>query len=155
MNNFQIFSVREHPHLADAAIAFFQRRWASEDSMMVYEDCIRSSLSSESPLPQWYVMMQGERIIAGAGLISNDFISRMDLWPWLAALYVEEEFRGHALGGKMLRHALADAARLGFEQLYLCTDHIGYYEKYGFVYIADGYHPWGERSRIYRAATRR
>ena len=141
--------------MCDAAIAYFQEKWASEDSMMVYEDCIRSSLTAEGPLPQWYVMVHDGRIIAGAGLIANDFISRMDLWPWLAALYVEEEFRGRALGGEIIRFALDDAAHLGFDNLCLCTDHIGYYEKYGFVYLADGYHPWGESSRIYRAATNR
>lgn len=155
MNKFQIISVREHPELADDIISFFQRHWASEASMMVYEDCIRSCLSSESPLPQWYVMLLGSRIVGGAGLISNDFISRMDLWPWLAALYVEEDCRGQALGGRLLRHALAHAAQLGFDHLYLCTDHIGYYEKYGFAYLADGYHPWGESSRIYCAPTKK
>jgi len=152
---FEILSVREHPSLAGDFIAFFQRRWASEDSMMVYDDCIRSCLSSKSPLPQWYAMRLDGRIIAGAGLITNDFISRMDLWPWLAALYVDEEFRGRALGSRLIRHALRDAARLGFDNLYLCTDHIGYYEKYGFEYIGDGHHPWGESSRIYAAPTHR
>ena len=155
MTGFEIVSVRERPDLTDSAVAFFQRHWASEDSMAVYDDCIRSSLSSESPLPQWYVMLKDGKIVAGAGLIANDFISRMDLWPWLAALYVEEEFRGRGLGGEILRHARAHAARLGFDHVYLATDHIGYYEKYGFGYLADGYHPWGESSRIYRAETLR
>lgn len=43
-----------------------------------------------------------------------------------------------------------DAKNAGFIAVYLCTDHIGYYEKYGFEYIGDGYHPWKEISRIYK-----
>ena len=155
MTELELFSIREHPELADAAIEFFQRHWASPESMMVYEDCIRHAIGAEGPLPQWYVLMLNGRIVAGAGLIPNDFISRMDLGPWLAALYVEDECRGCALGRELIRHALEDAGRLGFDRLYLCSDHIGYYEKYGFAAIAEGYHPWGERSRIFCAPTRR
>ena len=69
--------------------------------------------------------------------------------------FVEENFRGRGLGGEILRHAQNDAGRLGFDHVYLATDHIGYYEKYGFEYLSDGYHPWGESSRIYRAETLR
>ena len=151
----EIISVREHPELAGEIIAFFQRHRATEDSMPDYEDSIRSCLASDSPLPLWYVLRMDGKIIAGAGLITNDFISRMDLWPWLAALIVEEEYRGNALGGVLLQHAKACAAQLGFDRLYLATDHIGYYEKYGFAYLVEGYHPWGESSRIYCAKTHR
>jgi len=73
----------------------------------------------------------------------------MDLCPWLCALYIEKKHRGQNLGNLLLAQAKADAAKMGLDQLYLCTDHKGYYEKYDFTYISDGYHPWGESSRIY------
>jgi N-acetylglutamate synthase-like GNAT family acetyltransferase len=98
--------------------------------------------------------MQDDKIIGSAGLITNDFISRMDLFPWVCALYIEKEYRGKSCGSLLLEKAKEDTAKIGFDNLYLCTDHIGYYEHYGFTYIGMGYHPWGECSRIYCAKVR-
>lgn len=47
-----ILSVRKESNYAQTAIAYFQKNWASEESKMVYEDCILNCLNSESPLPQ-------------------------------------------------------------------------------------------------------
>ena len=146
-----INSVRENPEYKEQAIAYFQKHWASEDSMMVYEDCISHCITAKAPLPQWYLLLEGERAVGCAGLITNDFISRMDLYPWLCALYIEADCRGRALGRLLIEKCKADTKAAGFEKLYLCTDHIGYYEHYGFTHIGTGYHPWGETSRIYEA----
>lgn len=93
--------------------------------------------------------MSGGEPAGCAGLIANDFISRMDLWPWACALYVAEHMRGHAYGRLLLDRAAEDARRAGFGKLYLSTDHAGLYEKWGFRYIGQGYHPWDAESRIY------
>ena len=147
----RVVSVREYPERAGEIISYFQAKWACEESMMVYEDCIRSCLSTVNPLPQWYVLELEGRLVGCVGLITNDFISRMDLYPWLCALYIEPDMRGHALGSVLMERVKRDAAAMGFGKVYLCTDHVGYYEKYGFEYIAEGYHPWGESSRVYCA----
>ncbi|WP_148873973.1 GNAT family N-acetyltransferase [Serratia marcescens] len=147
-----MISVRQAPELAPRAIAYFQRHWATAETLMMYEDAINRSIGAANPLPQWYLLMEHDQILGCAGLITNDFISRGELYPWLCALYVEETQRGRGYGAKMIAHVAAETRRLGFTQLHLCTDLEGYYERSGFVYNGPGYHPWGEASRVYSRA---
>jgi Predicted acetyltransferase len=144
-----VISVREHPEYKQAAIRYFQEKWATEQSAMVYENCIHHALLTDSPLPQWYLLEDGDDLIGCAGLIPNDFISRMDLWPWICALYIEKDRRGQNLGALLIDRAKQDARTAGFQRIYISTGHIGYYEHYGFKHIGTGYHPWGDSSRIY------
>lgn len=148
----RVISVKEEPKYLEEALQYVQEKWASKESMLLYQDCFLNMCNTDSPLPQWYILKDKDTSIGCAGLITNDFISRMDLYPWLCALYIEDTYRGHHYGKLLIDKAMLDCQNAGFKYLYLCTDHIGYYEKYGFEYLGDGYHPWGEKSRIYSIA---
>lgn len=52
--------------------------------------------------------------------------------PWLTTLFVEPDLRGWHYGELLMNHARYEAGKLGFDKMYLATDHIGFYEKYGF-----------------------
>lgn len=116
---------------------------------IIYEDSISHSIGARDSLPQWYLLENEGELIGCAGLITNDFISRGDLYPWLNALYIEEAHRGNKYPLMLMEKAKQDARKAGFKYLYLSTEHIGYYEKYDFQYIGQGFHPWGGESRIY------
>ena len=144
----EIISVREKPEYKEKAIDYISRKWPSV-SRIIYDDSISHSLTTSSPLPQWYLLKKEGEIIGCAGLITNDFISRMDLYPWVCAIFIEEKHRGNHYASLLLKKTKEDSKKAGFANLYLCTSHIGFYEKYGFHYIGQGYHPWEEDSRIY------
>ena len=95
------------------------------------EACLRGT----SPVPQWYVVMDGERIAAGIGVIENDFHDRPDLTPNVCAVYVEEAYRCRGIAGQMLRFVCADMKNMGIDTLYLVTDHTSFYERYGWEFL--------------------
>ena len=145
----KIISVRNNPEYKEQAIKYLQNSWP-EVSPVIYENCISHSINAEQSLPQWYLLEKDDEIIGCAGLITNDFISRMDLYPWLCALFIDEQYRGNSYGSLLIEQAKEDSKHYGFKYLNLCTDFTGFYEKYGFEYIGQGYHPWEEESRIYQ-----
>lgn len=145
----KVISIRDNPEYKEIAIRYLQQSWP-EAWAVIYEDCVEHCLDAENPLPQWYLLKKDYDIIGCAGLVTNDFISRMDLYPWLCALYIAEEQRGHNYAKMLIDKAAGDSKRYGFRYLNLSTRHIGYYEKFGFDYIGQGYQPWHEESRIYQ-----
>ena len=49
----------------------------------------------------------------------------------------------------MIEHAQKVASDLGFKTLYLESNHIGFYEKFGYEVIGKTSDPFGERAKIY------
>ena len=120
---------------------------ANHECTICWDGVYYFALSDYPRITPWE--MKDNEIIGSYGLIVNDFISRQDLWPWLCAVYIEEHERGKALGSRLLEHGRQETAKLGFSKLYLCTDHIGFYEKYGWRYIGGAYGVSGRETRIY------
>ena len=83
----------------------------------------------------WYLCLDGEGIIGGLGVIENDFHDRKDLAPNVCAVYTEEACRGRGIAGQLLRLAVEDMRKAGVSQLYLVTDHVGFYERYGWEFL--------------------
>ena len=145
----EIIAVQDYSKGIRKAAEYIHSKWGSKSNYNYFLDAIRHVSPDGSGLPQFFLLMRGEAVIGCAGLIVNDFISRHDLYPWVSSLFVEEEERGHGYGNMLLEHALICAKKAGFEQAYLTTDHDGYYEKYGWKRMEDGYDLSDGMSRIY------
>jgi N-acetylglutamate synthase-like GNAT family acetyltransferase len=148
----EIVNVKEYPGGIEEAVRYIHGKWGSAENYDFYYDAVLHSSEPGKALPKFFLLLKDGRITGCYGLITNDFVSRHDLYPWFACLYVEEEERGQQLGRLMMEHAAKEAGESGFSMMYLVTDHEGYYEKYGWRRIEDGYDHKGTSARIYEMA---
>ena len=79
--------------------------------------------------------MDNEQIVGGLGVIENDFHDRKDLSPNVCAVYTEESYRKKEIAGELLNLAVEDLRSKGITPVYLVTNHIGFYERYGWEYL--------------------
>ena len=95
---------------------------------------------SQTPgaLPITFVAVEGERLLGTVGLWRCDLISRQDLYPWMAALYVAPEARGRGLAGKLQQHVIGYARTQGYSELFLYSACRDFYERFGWQYIGEG-----------------
>jgi GNAT superfamily N-acetyltransferase len=83
----------------------------------------------------WYLCLDGKKIIGGLGVIENDFHDRKDLSPNICAVYTEKAYRGQGIAGRLLDMAVEDLREKGISPVYLLTDHMGFYERYGWEFF--------------------
>lgn len=89
-----------------------------------YQESIQECIEQKTGIPQWYTVLDDkEKIIVGVGIIDNDFRDWKDL------------------------------GSMGFEKLYLVTDHTEFYEKCGWSFLTTVNDDEGNSIRMYAAST--
>ena len=144
-----IIRITDRPELLETAARWFSEKWGIP--VREYEASMREALAGASPVPQWYLALEGERIVGGMGVIENDFHDRKDLSPNVCAVYTEPDCRGQGIARKLLDLVCADMKEKGIDTLYLLTDHTSLYERYGWEFFCMAQGDGEEKpSRIYR-----
>ena len=128
----EIFALREIPEIKEKAAKWFSSKF--NVPVDAYLDCMNSYLNHETEYA-WYLCLDDNEIVGGLGVIENDFHDRKDLSPNICAVYTEEKYRGLGIAGKLLKKAVEDLKEKGITPVYLVTDHIGFYERYGFEFM--------------------
>ncbi len=132
MKTFHSITLRERPELKQAAAAWFHDKWGVPEG--AYLACMDAYLNGETEYG-WFLCMDGGRIVGGLGVIENDFHDRKDLSPNVCAVYTEPDCRGQGIAGTLLNMVVDDMKSKGISPLYLVTDRIGFYERYGWEFL--------------------
>ena len=132
MSEFRYITLREKPEIKDIAAGWFHEKWGVPKE--AYLECMDAYLSGETEYG-WYLCLDGEGVVAGLGVIENDFHDRCDLYPNVCAVFTEPECRGQGIAGRLLDKAVEDLRAKGISPVYLLTDHVGFYERYGWEFL--------------------
>ena len=132
MKEYRYITLVEKPMIKDLAAEWFHSKWGVPKE--AYMECMSAYLNKETEYG-WYLCLDGEKIVAGLGVIENDFHNRKDLAPNVCAVYTEEEYRCKGIAGNLLNMAVADMKNKGIMPIYLVTSHTTFYERYGWEFL--------------------
>lgn len=146
-NGFEIIRLRDQEELKEKAANWFHEKW--KIPKQAYLESMEECLALQDKIPQWYLVVKEEQIVAGLGVIANDFHKRIDLTPNICAVYVEKEYRKLGIAKELLQYACKDLSTLGYDELYLITDHTNFYEKCGWEFLGMVEENDGGMTRMY------
>jgi len=131
-----ISDLRAQPQFRDAVADRVWRTWWRERGVALDEilDWVDTSLD-ESQIPMALVAHEGEVFAGTASVIACDLAERPQYSPWVAALWVEPEFRMRRVGHALVARAAATAFAQGAPTVYLCAREPlhGYYLRQGWT----------------------
>lgn len=137
----KIYNIKEKQEFLREVAELTQKEWGSKtNSEEEFEAKINKKISKiinnfNNHLYCKLVLLDNDILIGFISIFPTDGNERKDLSPWYATMYVKEEFRGKGYS-KILNNAiLVEAKKRGFKKLYLKTELINYYEKFGAVFL--------------------
>lgn len=100
-----------------------------------------------------FLLMEDADFLAFCTLAERDEIAEEetepDMKPWIGFVYTYPEHRGNRYSEKLIRCACELAERDGYKKVYLSSDEVGLYEKYGFVFLKKLHTVWGEETQVF------
>ena len=119
----QIVLLAERPELAEAVAGWLWQQWpAAIGPSRAQALAIVQSRANARRLPLAIVALQGELPVGTASLV-EDRLPGANVWsPFLGGMLVVPAWRRCGIGAALCRRAEAEAAQLGYRELFLYTE---------------------------------
>lgn len=95
------------------------------------------------------IALDNQKICGYCTVAKTDCIPDVPYTPYIGYLFVGEEHRGRRLSQKLIQYAMHYLKSIGFDKVYLVSDHENLYEKYGFEIVDYKKASWGSVEKIY------
>ena len=95
------------------------------------------------------LLTEGDELVSFCTYAKRDDIQPTELSPWMGFVYTFPKYRGRRRVGELFREVERLAKKEGTSRVYISTNHVGLYEKYGCEFFAQMDDMDGEPSRVY------
>ena len=95
------------------------------------------------------LLTEGDELVSFCTYAQLDDIRPTDLTPWVGFVYTFPGHRGHRYAGLLFNEVERLAKGDRIPEVFLSTNHVGLYERYGWEYLTMMTDMDGEPSRIY------
>lgn len=95
------------------------------------------------------LLTDGDKLVSYVTFSFQDCVDDKSLYPWIGFVYTFPEYRGNRYAGRLITRCEELAREHNVKNVYICTDHTGLYEKYGYEYKENRVDIYGEDGRIY------
>ena len=115
----------DEPETLDTLVQWQHREWGhvrGGETLDQRRARLACSLNRDR-IPLTVVALEGGEVLGSASLIAHDMETRMELTPWLASVFVGEQYRRRGIGAELVRRIMAEAGKLDVPLLYLYTVH--------------------------------
>lgn len=92
----------------------------------------------ENRFKEWesiFAAVSDGQIIGYCTFLKNDYYPENRYSPWISSIFVDKKYRGKRVSQKMIEAVIEYAKEKQFSKVYIPSDMIGFYEKYGFTKI--------------------
>jgi N-acetylglutamate synthase-like GNAT family acetyltransferase len=115
----------DHPETVDTLVQWLHREWGSVRGGETLEQRRKRFAGSlnRDRIPLTVVALEAGELLGSASLVAHDMETRMELTPWLASVFVGEQYRRRGVGAELVRRIMAEAGKLKVPLLYLYTVH--------------------------------
>lgn len=133
----EIASLSERKEFIPELAALHHAEWGHLNPSLTLEKRIAkiTALSGETGIPSFFIAISDGKLAGSAALVKEDMDTRTDLLPWLAAVYVKNQYRHQGVATALIARCESEAIHQNFNTWYLYTESAsGLYEKLGWCH---------------------
>ncbi len=136
----KIYNIKEKMEYVKEVSELTQKEWGAFSSEAEFNAKVEKKIEKiKSNLDKIdyckLILLDDKNLVGFISLFPTDGEERRNFTPWYATMFVKKEYRGKGYS-KILNNAiLKEAKKRGFNKVYLKTDLINYYEKFGAIYL--------------------
>lgn len=111
-----------------------------------------ASLLEQEVFTDWestFIAIADERIVGFCTFMKTDYYPNNKYCPWISSIFVEEKYRGNRISQHMIETVIKYAKTCRFSSVYIPSDMLGLYEKYGFEKIDELENYGGDMDNIF------